>query len=201
MVVNEMRRDNANLTENENFAFALDTFYDRRNSVTFSSSRSPDGWTDRSPTREPTATGTRLGSGGAPQPDGWTAEAAVPFKSLRFQAGVAQIWGLQLRRVNRWKNEVSYLTRVPDGLGNNGLSRTSMFATLVGVEAPSGSRVRCQALRDDRCHAHRAATRGSDVFGGDVGSDMKYGVTRTSRPTSPTTPISRRSRRTSSRST
>src|SRR5262245_22993183 len=35
MVVNEMRRDNNNILQNENFAFILDTFYDRRNAIIF----------------------------------------------------------------------------------------------------------------------------------------------------------------------
>src|SRR5688572_30448159 len=35
MIVNEMRRDSGNIVQNENFMFAFDTFYDRRNSVAF----------------------------------------------------------------------------------------------------------------------------------------------------------------------
>ena len=42
-------------------------------------------------------------------------------KSVRYRAGQAQIWGFQARRVNRWKNEISFLTAVPDGLGDVGL--------------------------------------------------------------------------------
>jgi len=38
---------------------------------------------------------------------GWTAEAAVPFKSLRYQPGREQIWGFNAFRTNRWKNEIS----------------------------------------------------------------------------------------------
>lgn len=71
---------------------------------------------------------------------GWTGEAAVPFKSLRYRPGRAQVWGVQFRRVNRWKNEISFLTRVPDGLGTNGIQRTSRSATLIGIEAPPSSR-------------------------------------------------------------
>ena len=181
MIVNEMRRDSSNLTENENFGFALDTFYDRRNSVNFSFNPIA-GRMDGQNTNEGTWNGDWnpiWDLAVRRNPDGWTAEAAVPFKSLRFQAGVAQIWGVQLRRVNRWKNEVSFLTQVPDGSGNNGLSRTSMFATLVGVEAPSGSR-----MFDVKPYVTADVTRtapspgGSDVFGRDVGFDVKYGVTR-----------------------
>ena len=36
---------------------------------------------------------------------GWTVEMEIPFKSLKYPAGVAQVWGIQLRRVVRRKNE------------------------------------------------------------------------------------------------
>ena len=34
---------------------------------------------------------------------------AIPFKSLRYQPEPEQTWGINLRRVVRWKNEWSYL--------------------------------------------------------------------------------------------
>jgi hypothetical protein len=159
----------------------LDTFYDRRNSVNFSFNPI-GGRQDGENSNEGTWNGdwnpiwnlaVRRG------PDGWTAEAAVPFKSLRYQPGATQIWGIQLRRINRWKNEVSFLTRVPDGAGNNGLSRTSHFATLVGVEVPGSSPmfdVKPYVTADLTRTAPRPA--GRDVFGRDVGFDVKYGLTR-----------------------
>jgi hypothetical protein len=181
MIVNEMRRDSGNLTQNEHFGFALDTFYDRRNSVNFIFNPI-GGRQDGQNTNEGTWNGDWnpiWDLAVRRSPDGWTAEAAVPFKSLRYQPGAAQIWGLQLRRVNRWKNEISFLTPVPDGAGNNGLSRTSHFATLVGIEAPGSSRT-----FDVKPYATADMTRsapspgGSDVLGRDVGFDVKYGVTR-----------------------
>jgi hypothetical protein len=181
MIVNEMRRDSWDLNQNENFAFALDTFYDKRNSVNFTfnplggrmdgQNTNEGEWNrDWNPIWDVAV---------RRHPDGWTAEAAVPFKSIRYQPGTAQLWGIQLRRVNRWKNEVSFLTRVPDGAGNNGLSRTSQFATLVGIEAPASS-----PIFDVKPYVTSDLTRtapgpgGSDVLGKDVGLDVKYGLTR-----------------------
>jgi len=40
-------------------------------------------------------------------------EAAVPFKSLRYQPGTAQVWGFNARRNSKWKNEISFLARIP----------------------------------------------------------------------------------------
>ena len=72
---------------------------------------------------------------------GWTIEMAIPFKSLRYQPGREQTWGINLRRVVRWKNEWSYLAQVPRALTTfRGILKVSSAATLVGLEAPSGSR-------------------------------------------------------------
>ncbi len=34
---------------------------------------------------------------------GWTVEMAIPFKSLRYQPGVDQVWGINLQRNVLWK--------------------------------------------------------------------------------------------------
>ena len=34
---------------------------------------------------------------------------AIPFKSLRYRGSGPQTWGINLRRVIKWKNEFSYL--------------------------------------------------------------------------------------------
>jgi hypothetical protein len=181
MIVNDMRRDGGSIGQNESFGISLDTFYDRRNSVNFNFNPI-GGRSDGQNTNEGNWNGdynpiwdlaTRR------NPTGWTAEAAIPFKSLRYRPGSGQIWGVQLRRVNRWKNEISYLTRVPDGIGTNGLSRVSIAATLVGIEAPAASRmfdVKPYAIAD--LTTDRSRSGDPDAFGKDVGVDLKYGVTR-----------------------
>src|SRR5688572_20041162 len=132
MVINEMRRDSSSTWQNENFGFAFDTFYDRRNSLTFQFTPI-GGWADGQNTNEGQYNGdwnpvwtfkVRRNA------TGWTGEAAVPFKSMRYRPGSAQIWGVQLRRINRWKNENAYLTRLPNGVGANGSGsmRTSRYA-------------------------------------------------------------------------
>ena len=40
--------------------------------------------------------------------EGWTAEFAIPFKSLRMGGEDKQLWGLDLERVIRRKNELTY---------------------------------------------------------------------------------------------
>ncbi len=181
MIVNEMRRDGGSISQNESFGFSLDTFYDRRNSVNFNFN-AIGGRSDGQNTNEGNWNGDYnpiWDLAVRRSPEGWTAEAAIPFKSLRYRPGDGQIWGIQLKRINRWKNEISYLTRVPDGTGNSGLSRVSSSATLVGIEAPAASRmfdVKPYATADVTTDTARAAD--PSRFGRDMGVDVKYGVTR-----------------------
>ena len=112
MVVNEMRRDSNNIRLGESIWFAFDTFRDRRNAVQFEVNPL-GGRTDAQSTNErqynsdwnlvwDLAVGKFDG--------GWTLEAAIPFKSLRYGPGATQTWGFQARRNVKWKNEIA----VPD---------------------------------------------------------------------------------------
>ena len=64
---------------------------------------------------------------------GWTFEMAIPFKSLRYAGSGPQVWGINFRRIVKWKNEVSFLTSVPAAYGVGGIFRASVAATLVGL--------------------------------------------------------------------
>src|SRR6185436_388211 len=93
--------------------------------------------------------------------------------------GRAQVWGLTVRRSNRWKNEFSFLTQLPAGRGMGGIMMTSMAATLVGLQAPPGSRnleVKPYAITDLTSDLV-ANPKISNRIHGDVGVDMKYGIT------------------------
>ena len=123
-----------------------------------------------------------LGRRGRRFDGGWTIEAAMPFKSIRYAPGTAQVWGFQARRTNKWKNEISYLTRCRPslGLGRADFS-ASLYATLVGIEAPPLSRtleLKPYAIgeRDDATTRRRRS--GTNDLGGDVGVDAKYAVTQ-----------------------
>ena len=143
MVVKEMRRDNSNLWQGENVAFFFDTFHDRRNGVEFGVSPS-GGRYEGQVTNERSYNGDwnpvwKVAVGRFA--GGWTVEAALPFKSLRYGPGRAQVWGFQARRINAWKNELSFLTRLPPELGmGRGIFAASLAPAVVGVEAPERSK-------------------------------------------------------------
>ena len=183
-VANEMRRDTSTLRQNDTFAVILDTFYDRRNGVAFYTN--PLGaLADFALTNE-----------GNPNSDwnpvwdvrtgrfdgGWTVEMEIPFKSLRYRPGPEQIWGVQLRRNVRRKNEWNYITPLPisAGSGPGGIFRVSEAATLVGLGVPSGSKnleIKPYGIGGMSTDLNSVpATR--NAGDGDIGFDVKYGFTQ-----------------------
>jgi uncharacterized membrane protein YgcG len=181
-VANEMRRDTSQLRQNDTFAVMFDTFHDRRNGFTFytnplgaiadfAATDEGNPNSDWNPVWE-VRTGRFDG--------GWTVEMAIPFKSLRYNSGASQIWGIQFRRSIRRKNEWTYLTRVPASIGGpQGIFRISAAATLVGLELPPASRnVEFKPYGISRLTTDR--TRTPPLVNdpdGNFGIDAKYGVT------------------------
>jgi hypothetical protein len=180
-VANEMRRDGQGTNDNESFGVVFDTFFDRRNGFLFQISLAGglfDGYItdERDMNRDwSTVWDARTGRFDG----GWVVEMEIPFKSLRFRAGREQIWGVNFKRVVRWKNEMQYLTRIPAALGRRGINKMSSAAMLVGVEPPLATRnfelkpYGIAGVTTDR-PADAAASTDSD---GDGGVDLKLGLT------------------------
>ena len=138
-----MRRDTNQLRQNDTFGVLFDTFHDRRNGYIFYAN-AIGGFADSQVTDEgpPNVDWNTVWTVRTADFDGgWTIEMAIPFKSLRYGPGRDQTWGINLRRVVRWKNEWSYLAQVPRALTTfRGLLKVSSAGTLTGLEAPVGSR-------------------------------------------------------------
>ena len=184
LVRKEMRRDSRIIfmEGHDAVGFMFDTFYDRRSGFLFNVN-AIGGRTDGQFPNERQYNGdwnpiwdVRTGR----FEDGWTVEAAIPFKSLRYQPGEAQTWGFNLRRTNGWRNELSYITRVPAGRATAGTQMASVAATVVGLEVPPGSRnleikpFAVSTLSTDRSEAPATSTE----LGADMGLDLKYGLTQ-----------------------
>ncbi len=182
-VANEMRRDTNQLRQNDTFAALFDTFHDRRNGYIFYANAIgglADGQiTDEGPPNMDWNTVWQVKTGEFE--GGWTIEMAIPFKSLRYQRGREQTWGLNLRRVVRWKNEWSYLAHVPRALTTfRGILKVSSAGTLTGLEAPTGSRTFelkpyvLGGLTTDTTATPRLSNDGTLRVGGDA----KYAITQ-----------------------
>jgi hypothetical protein len=182
ITANEMRRDNRNIFLNDNFGFAIDTFHNQRTGFFFQVNPlaglrdalvADEGQTNYDWDGVWDARTARFDQG-------WTIETAVPFKTLRFEGSDPQLWGINFRRMVRWKNETSVLSPVPASYGNSGVARFSRAATLVGMDPPSGYRnLEFKPYGISEVLTNREAT---PAVSGDVdleaGIDMKYGVTR-----------------------
>jgi len=182
-IANEMRRDSGNIRQADSVEFGFDTFRDRRNAILFEAN-SLGGRTDLQSTNErqfnpdwnpvwEMKAGTFEG--------GWTIEAAVPFKSIRYAPGRVQDWGFQARRTNKSKNEIAYLTKLPPslGLGRADFS-ASLFANLVGMETPPASRtleLKPYAIANLTTD-NTASPRRSNDPDANAGVDAKWAVTQ-----------------------
>ena len=105
---------------------------------------------------------------------------AIPFKSLRYNSGANQVWGINIRRVIRRKNEWTHLTPIPAAAGvPGGMFRLSRAGTLVGLDLPEASKnVELKPYGIARSTTDRAvAPQTHHDRPGDVGVDAKYGVT------------------------
>ena len=102
MMVSEMRRDNTNIGRNDNLSWSFDTFYDRRNGTQWETNAfggKMDGQTTND--GETNWSWNPVWEVQVGQFDGgWTVEAAIPFKSLRYRPGPSQLWGFNVRRRN-----------------------------------------------------------------------------------------------------
>jgi hypothetical protein len=180
MIANEMRRDSAAIINNENIILILDTFHDRRNGFVFMVN-ALGGMRDEQISDEanPNIDWNGVWSSGARRfEQGWTAEIAIPFKSLRYNPGASQIWGVNLERTIRWKNERVYLAPMPASYGPPAIWKVSLAADLVGLEAPpTGKNLEVKPYGIAGITTDRRASV-SNRLDRDAGFDVKYGVTK-----------------------
>jgi hypothetical protein len=132
----------ASFTGDDVVAFTLDPFLDHRNAFFFATN--PNGAefdalvTDESPTlnvdwRAVWRVAARR------NPEGWSAEFAIPFRSLRYPEGeVPQVWGFDALRIIRRKNEETLWSAFARAEG--GLNRVSGAGRLEGLAGLPRSR-------------------------------------------------------------
>jgi len=180
-VSTEMRRDANNLYTDDHFGLTFDGFYDRRNGYGFAVN-ALGGLLDWSINNEQ-PNNSWNGVWDARTSDfegGWTVEIRFPFRSFRFQDG-GHVWGINFRRMVRWKNEVAFLAPVMASWGRLGMSKMSVAATLTGLEVPGkGKNVDFKpyalgSVLTDK----KAASPYTNDPDGNVGFDVKWGVRQT----------------------
>ncbi len=192
IVTADARRD-ASLDEVDSFRMIVDTYRDRQNGFVFGTSAA-GGEYDGQVTNEGQGGGglafggtSAAGSGGGFNVNwdgawtvrtsiseiGWTAEFAIPFKTLRFPGSPDQTWGVNFQRNIRRKNERAYWAPIPRQFN---LHRVSLAGSVSGIRTPGVRNLKIMpyALGQTITSGVKPApTDTSAEFGG----DLKYSVT------------------------
>ncbi|SUZ95584.1 uncharacterized protein METZ01_LOCUS48438 [marine metagenome] len=197
IIVSDSRRDSP-LSETDSFQIILDTYLDQQNGFVFGTN--PSGLEyDGQVTNEGQGTGRfggGSGGGGGRQQQGsgqglninwdgswevrtqvtdfgWSAEFAIPFRTLRYPQEALQIWGLNFQRNIRKRNERVFWSPLPRQYN---LYRLSMAGRLTQLQVPPQRNLNIVPYLLGDAARSAGATNGTPIVG-DVGIDVKYSVT------------------------
>ncbi len=172
----EMRND-AQLFQDDAVAILLDTFHDRRNGYMFETN--PNGARaegligDEGDSVNMEWDGVWEAAARRTE-DGWAAEMAIPFSTLRFAPGGGD-WGLNVRRMIRRKNEEAYWSPIPL---EGDMYRFSLAGRLTGLDGISpGLNLRAKPFAVTSGRENLASDQGIRTAE-DAGLDVKWGVGR-----------------------
>jgi hypothetical protein len=178
IVAEEMQRD-AFLFRDDSVILMFDTFNDDRNAYWFETNAN-GARTDALLTDEGRDFNTQWDAiwdvAARRTPEGWVAEIAIPFTTLRFDPE-KDTWGFNVRRLIRYKNEEAFWASIP--LEAN-LFRVSMAGNLTGLQGiEPGLNLRLKPFGvGTATEANTPAGRFSDDDL-EAGLDVKWGLTRT----------------------
>ena len=118
--------------------------------------------------------------------DGFTIEAASPFKSLRYEAGKDKKWGLHIFRRVKYKNN-EYNSWMPDNRSINGtLNQAGLITGLDGIETTRQLEINPSFTVSESGRRTRFTFDGNpagrfvnDGIKGDFGLTAKFGLTPT----------------------
>jgi hypothetical protein len=199
LTVSDARRDSP-LDDTDSFRILLDTYRDRQNGFIFATNPAAleyDGQVTAEGNNNPFGgaaggggggSGRQLsGSGGgfnlnwdgawevrtATFETGWSAEFAIPFRTLRYEPGEGREWGVNFQRTIRRRKETAYWAPLPIQFD---LMRVSLAGALTGLNLPTQPNLKLvpYALGEAR---QRAQTGPTTKYFGDIGLDAKYSVT------------------------
>ena len=192
IVVSDARRD-APMDDTDSFQMILDTYRDRQNGFVFGTNPAGVEY-DGQVTNEGQGGGGlgfgQMQSGGSGSgfninwdaawtvsakigEHGWSAEFAIPFRTLRYPAGASQTWGVNFQRNIRRRNERAYWAPIPRQFN---LYRLSLAGSIGGVQTPAlrNLRITPYALGNQLASGEVPVDSETDF---DFGGDLKYGLT------------------------
>ncbi len=182
----EMRRDSDRILSEDNFQIILDTFRDGRSGYMFVTN--PLGaQLDQQVSNE--GEGVRAGRetpninrdwdgvwhvATRQAPEGWTAEIAIPWVTLRFPESESQRWGMNLMRNIGRRNEQAFWAPIPKPYE---IAKVSLAGTLTGISSLARGRdLRITPFITSGASRVTDAGVVDNSFQRDMGIDVKYGL-------------------------
>ena len=190
IVITDTRRD-APLNNTDSFMFVLDTYQDQQNGFVFGTnaggieydaqvSGGGEGMSISS-TRQSVGIGanfninwdaawevkTKIGD------FGWSAEFAIPFKTLRFSSKKNQTWGANFQRTIARRSEHVFWSPIPRQFS---LNRLALAGIIKGINVPSSRNLKVMPY----ILGNNNDVKGEDSFSSsnnDFGLDAKVGLT------------------------
>ena len=190
LVVSNARRD-APLDGTDAFLFILDTYHDGQNGFVFGTNSlgveydaqvDKEGQGNQNTNRQQGGTvgGFNLNWDASWEVKaevtdyGWTAEFAIPFRTLRFKSGDDVTWGINFQRNIRKSNEVAYWAPLPIQFD---LKRLSLEGTLEGLDLKSPGNLKIIPYALVNVHQNQVDADDKVKLDPEVGADVKYSIT------------------------
>ncbi|MBT8188638.1 MAG: carbohydrate binding family 9 domain-containing protein [Croceitalea sp.] len=190
LVVSDSRRD-ADLNDEDSFLFIIDTYNDQQNGFLFGTNAQGmeydaqidnEGIGNFNTNRQQGGVigGTNLNWDATWKVRsqlgdyGWSAEFAIPFRSLRFAAGDNKTWGFNCRRNISKNTETAYWTKLPLRFD---MKRLSLAGKLNGLNLRNPGNLKLIPYALTQVVNNQAVSPSDTDTKVEVGADIKYSIT------------------------
>lgn len=191
IVISDSRRD-ASLNNTDSFMFVLDTYKDRQNGYVFGTNAAGIEYDAQvsgggegmsiSNTRQSVGIGSNYNINWDASWEvktaigdyGWSAEFAIPFKTLRFSSKRDQTWGINFQRTIARKNEQVFWSPIPRQFS---LNRLILAGNISGINVPSNRNIKFMPYALGLSNNIKEDITSTKEQDSDYGFDAKIGIT------------------------
>jgi hypothetical protein len=190
LVITDARRD-ASLDNTDAFLFILDTYHDGQNGFVFGTNSLGVEYDAQVDNEGQGNFNTNRQQGGMiggfnlnwdaswevktqVGDYGWSAEFAIPFRTIRFNSGDDMTWGANFRRNIRKSNEVAYWAPMPIQFN---LNRLSLAGDLAGLNLRKPGNLKVIPYVLGTAFKDAGAGQTETQYRGGFGGDIKYSIT------------------------
>lgn len=193
IVVSDSRRD-ADLNDDDSFLFIIDTYNDQQNGFLFGTNADGmeyDAQIDNEGEGNFSANRQQGGVVGGTNINwdaswevktkkgnfGWSAEFAIPLRSIRFNGGENKTWGINFQRNISKRSETAYWANLPLGFD---IKRLSLAGKMHGLnlKSPKNLKIIPYGLSQSVQNNHPSkSTSNKSAFGGDIKYSLTPGLT------------------------